>query len=431
MLVKQIWAKIFSYSALLITYNLAYAATNKPISLQEAIQIALKENLNIQIAENTRKGAIFSNRMATLNLWAPKATFLLSQDNQWEKETKNTHLLQSNPIFTLSWKLKSVVDKIFQTKHYDQQHTIDRLTAAKAIEDELQKVVTCHYELALAQKKEERFHTFIEIAATKLKIEEERFRLGFSSRVDSLNADLVLKQAKLTLLEHQEILKEKCRNLNLVLGKPINKETLVEADISVQPVWDITTVGKVVDLEAAIQEKKVAIATTELTKVKCYPLSCLSLLAEIRSNGYTYHFNDGKWRNHPSKAMLSISIGVDVGGLFLMPSKIRQAKMALNNEIFKLDQHKRLSEGILENKKWKYHHMLGLHKLVQEKLKVSGKKLLLVKENYKSNQIKLLDLQEAEEEMQKAEINLIEYAFKVKQAEFELYTLIGNLNKRV
>ncbi|WP_432466836.1 TolC family protein [Candidatus Cardinium hertigii] len=412
-------------------YNSAYASTTKPIRLKEAIKIALKENLNIKIAKNIRKKSLLSNKINTIHLWAPKANFLVSQDNHWGK--KNTHLLQSNPIFNLSWDLQSVFNKLFKFKKQNHENKIYVLTSTKSIEKELQKVVTCHYELALAQKKGELFNTFIRIAYTKLKIEEERLKLGFSSKIDCLNADLVLKKSKLTLLEHQETLKEKRRNFNLILGKSLNEETLVESNISFKPVWNITAVTKekVVNLKTAIQEKKVAIAKNELTKVKLYPISCLSLLGEIQSNGYTYDLKDSTWRNHPSKAGLRIWISLDIGRLLIMPSKIRKSRMELDSEVLNLNKEKLAAEGKLENKKWKYRHMLGLYKLVKEQMKVSNEKLLLVKENYKMNQLKLLDLQEAEEEVQKAEINLIEYAFKVKQAEFDLYRLIGNVHEQV
>ena len=62
-------------------------------------------------------------------------------------------------------------------------------------------------------------------------------------------------------------------------------------------------------------------------------------------------------------------------------------------------------------------------------MKISKQKLLLVKEQYRLGQIKLLELQEVEKALQETEIDLIEYSFKVKQAEFDLYSLTGVVGK--
>lgn len=112
-----------------------------------------------------------------------------------------------------------------------------------------------------------------------------------------------------------------------------------------------------------------------------------------------------------------------------MPTEITKARIGLQNEQFKLSKEQLSAEDHLANKQWFYRHALGLHKIAAERLKVSKQKLSFVQEAYQLNQVKLLELQEAEEELQKSEINLITYAFKVKQTEFALYRLVGMFDK--
>ncbi|MCT4697244.1 TolC family protein [Candidatus Cardinium sp. TP] len=355
---------------------------------------------------------------------------MAAQENKWEKRG-NTFYFRSEPIFTLTWDLQSISDKIFHTKINGQHNLLNNLIATKAIANELQKVVTSYYELALAQKKWELSNTFVKISASRLEIEEKKFKLGFVPKINYLNADLALKEANLSLLEQQQTLKEKRRNLNLMLGKPLSEETLVASNIPVEPIWDISSVTKrkVVNLEAAIQEKKVAIASTELTRAKAYLLSCLSLSTGLFSNGYAYNLKDKIWSNSPSSQFMKIWITIDLGSLLCMPAEIKKARIALNSEKFKLSKEKLSAEDHVKNQKWLYRHALGLHKIASERLKVSNQKLAFVKEAYALDQVKLLELQEAEEDMQKSKINLIAYAFKVKQAEFALYRLVGMFDK--
>ncbi|AXI24229.1 Outer membrane efflux protein [Cardinium endosymbiont of Sogatella furcifera] len=422
-------------------------AKSKPISLQEAINMALKDNLNIQIAAQTKKKAILSRKIDAFQIWLPQATCMLAYENSWLGSTQSsaqqngakTNAMQSHmrskPVFTLQWELASLADKIFQTKIHHQNNVIYKLDAKKSIAKELQRVVMAYYKLALAQKKWKLSKNLIKLATARLKIEEEKLKVGRISKIDCLDAQLALKQVKLSLLERQEALKGKRRNLNVLLGKPLNEEIWVHPTISVQPIWDIQAVTKekMVDLKVAIQEKKVAIAATELRRAKAHPLSCLNLLACFQSKGYTYNFEDEPFAFDatPSKWFGSIGIQIDIATLLLMPAKIKKAKIALHNATFALKQQKLALEDGLEDKKWQYHHALDAHSVAEEQLKISKQKLVFIREKYRLKQVKLLELREAEEATQKAEIDVVEHALKVKHAEFALYQLVGMFHQKL
>ncbi len=420
------------------------AAKNKPISLQEALDIALKGNFNIQIAENIKKQNILSNKKKNFSIWAPRATFMVYQDNIWRSiatptAQKNSlertvFRVRSVPIFKLEWELGSLFNKIFDTKIHAQDNFIHKLVAKKTVEKELQQVVTAYYALALAQKKWELSNNLIKLATARLKIEEAKLRLGLISKIDFLDAQLAVKQVKLALLVRKQNLTAQRRRLNLVLGKPLAEETLVQSNISVQPIWDIKRVSKekVFDLDKAIQEKKVAIASTHLSKAKTYLLSCLSLYGSFHSNGYIYDLQKQKLDIDDKRHewMGSIGVTIDIATLLLIPAKVKKAKIEFNNASYALKQRKLTLESDLEDKKWQYLHALDTYKVTEEQLKISKQKLAFIREKYRLKQVKLLELHEAEEATQKAEITLVEHAFKVKQAEFELYRVVGMFHRK-
>ncbi|WP_432466057.1 TolC family protein [Candidatus Cardinium hertigii] len=415
----------------LLGYDIA-EAKKKPISLEEAIHMALKNNLNIQMADNTKKQAILSTKIDHFRLWAPQVTLKTNQINTWQSKY-SIHTIESRPIFSVEWQLTSLFDKILQAKIDGQNNALYILVAKKSVENELQKVVYAYYALALAQKKWALSNNLIKLATTRLNTEEEKLRVGLISQIDCLDAQLALKKVKLTLLERQEALKEKRRSLNIMVGKPINEVTWVQSNISIDPIWDIKAVRKekLVDLDTAIQAKKVAIAATHLSRAKAYPLACLNLFSSFRSNGYLYDLKDKRWSvdNNPSKWSGGIGISIDIATLLLLPATVKKAKIALDNEKFALTQKKLAIEGGLEDKKSQYHHALHAYKVVAAQLKISKQKLTFVREKYRLNRLKLLELHEAEEDTQKIEIDLIEQAFKVKQAEFDLYRMVGMLHQ--
>lgn len=433
-------------SITLFAYN-KIQAKETPISLQEAIQMALKDNVPIQIAANTKKQAILSNRIDTFRIWAPRATFMVSSENIWQSGIKGSSqegnaegptlqlYIHSMPFFTLKWEFSSLCDKIFQTKIHCQNNCIHQLVAKKSVEKELQQVITAYYELALAQKKWELSNNLLKLATARLKVEEEKLKIGRISKIDCLDAQLALKQVKLSLLERQEALKGKRRNLNLILGKPIHTETLVQSTISVQPIWDMKAVtkDKVVDLDESIHKKRVDIAKTEVSRAKAYPLSCISLSGGFRSNGYRYDLGEGALHLYDKSMQWRGSIGmsIDILTFLLMPAKVQKARIALDNATFALQQQQSAVEGRLEDKTWQYRHALDAHKVAEEQLKINKQKLAFIREKYRLKQVKLLELHEAEEATQKAEIGVVEHAFKVKQAEFELYRLAGMFHEKL
>ncbi len=414
----------------LLIYDVAQAK-DQPISLEAAIDMALKNNLNIQIAENTKKQAILSTKIDHFRLWAPQVTVKIDQVNTW-KSKASIYQIQSIPVFTLEWRLTSLFDKIFQARIAGQNNAVCKLVAKKAVENELQEVVCRYYALALAQKKWALSNNLMKLATTRLKTEQEKLRVGLISQIDCLDAQLALKKVKLTLLERQEVLKEKRRSFNIMVGKPLNEATCVQSNIPIQPIWDIKAVGKekAVDLDTAIQAKKVAIAATNLSRAKAYPLACFNLFNNFRSTGYSYDLKDKRSEEgKPSQCTVGIGISIDIATLLLLPATVKKAKIALHNAKFALTQKKLAIEGGLEDKKWQYHHALGAYKVVEAQLKISKQKLTFVREKYRLNRSKLLELHEAEEDTQKIEIDLIEQAFKVKQTEFDLYRMVGMLHQ--
>ncbi|TDG95263.1 TolC family protein [Cardinium endosymbiont of Culicoides punctatus] len=399
----------------------------KALTLQEVIEIALKNNVTIQNAQKGKKAYILSNKMKDFTEWFPKARLSFKHDNTW-KAKDATFFFQSKPIFSLTWDGKDFFNKIYRAKKRRRENSIQSLEAVKQVSSELQKIVTCYYALALAQKKWGLSNHSIRFAQSTLKDVQEKFKLGMVSKIELLDADLKLKEAKLKILEQQEKLKQQCRNLNLALNKSLDEKILVESDIPIKPIWDIEAITKekVINLKTSIQEKKVKLAAAELSNTKIRPFTCIEITGNISSQGKTYDIQKRKLlQSAVPEQSLKWGISFDIGSLLFLPAEIKHAKIKLGQEKSKLMQEKLAAEGELETKHWTYHNTIDQHKIQVEKLKVSKQKFLLVKEKYRLNQVKLLDLQRAEQDMQKAEIALIEQAIKVKEAEFALYQLIG------
>ena len=434
MIALQRWFKQFylGFSLYIIAvydeHSRVYAKV-QAISLQEAVQIALKENLDIGIFEVQRKSFVLRHRLSNLRTWLPKAKISLSHKNLWEKEN-TTFCLESCPILDVHWNLGAITDKIFDAKVSYKENIVNQLTTNHLVEEKLKEVVSAYYKLALAQKKSEVSTTAIQLAAANLKKEEARLKLGLISKIDYIEVDLALKKIKLTGLEHQEDLKEQRRVLNLLLNRASNQETMVVCNMGMKPIWDMlpNASKKRVDLEWAIKNKQVEIARTKLNKSRCGLLSCFGMSGRFASDGYVYSFENKNWNKHDKHAQ-SLSLGLtftlDLAHLLLMPSHIRLAKMELSQANLALAKQNSVAQTHVENKKWTYHHAKAMYTLAEAQLDVSKQKLALVKERYRLNQIELLKVQQAQEVVQQAEIARLAYAFKVKEAEFDLYQLIG------
>ncbi|MBX9890247.1 MAG: TolC family protein [Amoebophilaceae bacterium] len=434
MIALQRWFKKFylGFSLYIIAvfdgHSRVYAKA-QAISLQEAVQIALKENLDIGIFEVQRKSFVLRHRLSNLHTWLPKAKFSLIHKHLWEKE--NTKFcLESCPILDVHWNLGAITDKLFDTKIGYKENVVHQLTTNHLVEEKLKEVVSAYYKLALAQKKWEVSTTALQLAVANLKKEEARLKLGLISKIDYIEVDLALKKIKLTGLEQQEDLREKRRVFNLLLNRPSNEETMVVSNMVMKPIWEMLPNGskKMVDLELAIQNKQVEIARTKLNKSRCALLSCLGMSGRFASDGYAYSFENKNWNKHDKHAQslaLGLTFTLDLAHLLLMPSHVRLAKMELSQASLALAKQKAVAQTHVENKKWTYHHAKAMHTLAEAQLNVSKQKLALVKERYRLNQIELLKVQQAQEVVQQAEIARLEYAFKVKEAEFNLYQLIG------
>lgn len=397
-------------------------AHQKPITLQEAIAQVLQKNVDIRIAKKTEKEGLIANNIANFNTWMPKARIVLEDQQTWANGSKK-HALRLDPLIALEWSLGRFSDKVFDTLIRKKDKALHQLRTTKVVAEKVRETVGVYYALALAQKKSEIAHTAIQIATSRLKTEAQRLRLGLISRLDYLHADVALKTAQLTFLKQQEALKTTRRTFNLLLHVPLNEATVVETKVAMKPLCskELGTKTEPTNWDAVIQEKELRIAADRLKKSKCMPLAWINFSSTLCSDGYTYAWgSDIIDRTNKHYAGIGLTVTFDLGTFLLWPAQIKVAQVAFDKASMALEKQQEATAGDMENKRWNYRQAIAVHKIAAEHLKLNKQKLALVKEQYRLKQTELLKLQEAQAAVQEVEIILIQEAFKVKEAEYEL-----------
>ncbi|HLP35074.1 MAG TPA: TolC family protein [Amoebophilaceae bacterium] len=398
-------------------------AHQKPITLQEALAHVVKKNVDISIAKHTAKAGLISNKMANFNTWMPKARVVLEDQLAWINGSKK-HACRLDPIIALEWELGQFSNKVFDTLIRKTDNTLHQLRTTKVMAEKERETVNAYYALALEQKKNEHAHTAIQIATSGLKAQAQRLKLGLISSLDHMHAGIALKEAQLTALKQREALKTTRRAFNLLLQIPLNEATVVETKVAMKPLSSrkLDTQTKTPNWDTVIKEQELKIASQQLKKAKCMPLACINLSGILRSDGYTYPWGSNIIeQTSKHSAGMGLTLTVDLGTFLLWPAQIKVARIAFDRASMALEKQQETTEGDMENKRWNYRQAIAVHKIAVEQLKLNKQKLALVKEQYRLKQTEFLKLQKAQAAVQEVEITLIQAAFEIKKAEYELY----------
>ena len=420
--------------------SISMAFGQEKLTLQEAISLALKNNYDIKLVKNDV--AIAKNNA---NLGNAGMLPLVSADFSTGGSRQNTVQTQasgterridgarnSNMAYGvgLNW---TVFDGFSMFANYDRLKALQlqgEKNATAQIFNTITDVLNAYYNVAKQQQLVIAADSTIDISAFRLRIADNKLKLGRGSKLDVLAAQVDYNADTSAYLQQRNLLNSYMVTLNQLLARDVNTKFTVENYFEIDGGLNYTTLASQLEqlnpnLQSAVLNKKIAELNLKQVQGNRYPQISINSGYDFNKSESPTGFNT-QFRARGFSYGLTASINIFNG--FLQRQNERNAKINISSAELQVGQTKQNLSAQLTTAYQNYTTFLELAKLEQGNVNIANQNLDITLEKYRLGNITPLELREAQKNAIDANNRYLEIKYQGKLAEIYLKQLSGTLN---
>lgn len=408
------------------------------LTVEQAIEIVLKNNYDIQIATNDADIARRNNTVGNAGM-LPRINGTLSDNftlNNLNQKFSNGNEINTNNVTgnnlsagaALNWTLFDGL-KMFATKgRLKRLEQIGEL----ALKDEIQTVVantmTTYYDVVRAQQQLKAIDEAIRILEERAKLAEARYQVGTAGKSDWLQAKVDLNEQKSNRLSQRKVIEQRKADLNNLLARNAEVEFLVVDTIPLLQSESLVADVESKNLQMLIAAKNVEVA--RFAKKEAFAQFLPTLIGNV---GYNY----SRANNSAGFFLVNQTNGLNTGFSLNVPlfnglNSMRQHKVAaiqLLSSQFNLEKV-RFQVRASQYKATK-DYLLAMQqlKLEEENILLATEHSQIALERFRLAQSTAIELREAQVSYVNAQTRLVNARYAAKLADTELLRLRGELVK--
>jgi outer membrane protein TolC len=409
------------------------------LSLQAAIEEALKNNYSVRIAQNN--SAIAQNEATIGNAgMLPSVAFgageSFSVNNTEQKlstgnEINRKGAQSTNTIagVSLNWTLFDGFRMFIAFERLKTMGVVGELQLRQQMESTVQSVVMAYMEIVKQQQLLNVVDTAISIFTERRNLSKSKWEIGSASKMEYLQSTVDLNEQKSARLNQLLALENAKAQLNVVMGRKAETSFGVEPGISIQKNLNLENLKQAAEgnnATLAYLQKNILVSELALKEIKSgfYPRL-------IGNAGYTY----SRSTNQASIIQLNQNLGLNAGlnlswtvfdGLNLR-RRARTAQLGIANQKLDLENNRNQTESAVVVAFRKYNYALRILELEQSNHQVAEESALVARERFRSGSSTILELKDVEKALLDANSRLVNAEYSAKLAETELLRLSGSL----
>ncbi|HKX85827.1 MAG TPA: TolC family protein [Flavobacterium sp.] len=409
------------------------------LTVDQAVQIALKNNYDIKIATNELSVDKVNNSIGNAGM-LPEINASLTKNNsiQNSKQTQSNGDVReldnakNNRLeygVNLGW---TVFDGLKMFARYDQLQQLEKqgdvqlkLTVLTKVSD----VMTTYYDLVQQQQIIKALDTTIVISKQRLKTAENRFTIGKASKLEVLNAQVDLNTDSSTLLKQKELYETTKIRLNELLARDLTinfqvvEEVVVDDKLQLAELKSLTETQNM-QLQLAMITKRVAELELKQTKANRYPT--------VRLNtGYTFVETESSLGFTSATSSRGLNYGVTatlpIFNGFSQNRNEKVAKLQVENSALIAEQQKQMINAQLASAYQTYITNVELAKLEESNEAIAKKNLEITLDKFKIGTIPTIEFRNAQENYVNAIARNSSAKFQAKISEIVLQQIAGNI----
>jgi outer membrane protein len=409
------------------------------LTVDEAVQIALKNNYDIRIATNELNADKENNSIGNAGM-LPEINASLTKNNsiQNSKQTQSNGDVReldnakNNRLeygVNLGW---TVFDGLKMFARYDQLQQLERqgdVQLKLMVLTKVSDVMTTYYDLVQQQQLIKALDTTIVISKQRLKTAENRFLIGKAAKLEVLNAQVDLNTDSSILLKQKELYETTKIRLNEILARDLTTNFVVVEDVVVDDKLQLAELKSLTEkqnlqLQLALINKRVAELDLKQTKANRYPT--------VRLNtGYTFVETESSLGFTSATSSRGLNYGltatVPIFNGFSQNRNEKIAKLQVENSSLVAEQQKQAVNAQLASAYQTYITNVELAKLEESNEAIAKKNMEITLDKFKIGTVPTIEFRNAQENYINAIARNSNSKFQAKISEIVLQQIAGNI----
>ncbi len=431
----------FIYLSILIIFSFTGVHAQTVYGLNECIGIGLERNFSIRIARNTE--AIAKNNYTKGNAgYLPSVDFTSRYNGSLNNTTQNLVVggqdvtkginnTTTSASLSAGWTIFDGFNVQTTYKKLAELEQLGALNTQMQAENLIANIISGYYNYILQVQMLKNMEYAMALSKERLRIDEERYLLGSSSKMQVLQSRVYLNADSSRLSKQFEVVRSSQIGLNELMAMEdlgtefISKEVTIE--VIPQFVYENIfeqTLSKNTSLLIASKNKTVSEYEYKLIESRSYPY--LSLSTSYNYNLYTYSNSTNK--NQITNGMnYGLTLGVNLFDGFNQRRSLKNSTIELENKelrYFEIEQGVKADLITIYNA---YDNNLRIINLEEQNVQTATENLDIALESYKLGSLSGLELREVQKSLLDAKERLLLIHYQAKLAEISLQLISGNI----
>jgi len=410
------------------------------LTKETAVKIALENNYGIKMAENSVK--IAENNKSVYNSgYLPNvvanAGASYSNDNSTATrqdgssvEIDNAESNRYNGSVGLNYTLFDGLGRSYNYKRLKEQYNLTELEAETVIQNALLQIFSNYFEVAQIFENQKNISQSLIISKQRLERMNYGFQYGQNTKLDVLNAEVDVNNDSIRLINEQRLLANSKRNLNLLIGRNVTDEFIVETEVEFNLIFEYRQLlekSKLYNVEIQKINRDIIISEYDIkiSKSSLYPF--LNVNASYGFN----HSNNNQTSLFKTQESDGFNAGVNLswnifdGGS--TKTRIQNAKINADNVQVQKEQEENELERNVANALEIYNNAIYILQAEEKNVETNIMNFSRSEEQFKLGQITSIEFRLAQQNLLSAQSNLNSAKYEAKNAEIFLINLTGDL----
>lgn len=428
--------KVYLLLSLIFFGNLSFA--QQALTLKDAVNIALQNSLNVQIAKNNVTIANINNdngvagALPTIsaNITNQESVVNINQElNTGTKLNRNGATsnnlnanIQSNIILYNGYRIKTTKQRLSEIEQLNKQ----QLNAQ--IQNTIAAVHVNYYDVVRQQYFIKTIEKNIEVAQQRLTIIKTRKDIGLANNADVFQAEIDVNTRLQDLKSQQLQLAQSKVNLLNTLNLNPDSSLVINDSITINSKLTLAQVLEALQQNPEILTAKQQIAINELIEKETHALRMPTLRANAGINFNRNQANGGQLllnQNYGPFIGVGLALPLYNGGVIKKQEQVAKINIK-NSEIQQQQLLNNLQATAVRTFK-NYSNNLDQLSLQQKNVALSNNLVNLTVQRFELQQATIIELREAQRSFEEASFRYINLSFAAKLSEIELNRLANKL----
>jgi outer membrane protein TolC len=409
------------------------------LTAQEAVDIALQNNLRIQVAQSDLDIARINNNWGNAGKWPTVNATLsnsesitnlnqeLSNGSEIKRNAVTNNNLNANLIAT--WRIYNGMRVRATKERFDEIEKIGEISLKQEITQVSFDVLVAYYNLVRLNQQVKATAAIIELSRERFKIAETRFNVGSAAKTDMLQAGIDLNEQEVNLYNIQRQIRQTKASLNNLLKR--DQQTPLEAadtsfNIQVIDIREYRAKTDSQNFQLLLAQRDRAVLIQERRIINSQRLPVLSLntntnFTRTKASGGFFLTN----QTYGPTVGLGLGIPIYNSNIFktqLKVNEVQQKQQAVLTELLRNELQRDLQVAYEE-----YANAMTVAEVERKNTELAEENNKIATAQFRSGQSNSIELRQAQLSLSEAQDRFINARFRAKLAAASIQLIAGEV----